>query len=592
MVQERPARVERRLSAILAADVAGYTRLMHSDEEATHAKLAALLASAINPTIAEHGGRIVKNTGDGFLAEFPSAVEAVRAAVNFQARIHELTIGDAEDRRIAFRVGINIGDIIAEPHDIFGNDVNIAARLESIAEPGGICISSSAYDHVRGKVAVEFGDMGEQTLRNIARPVHVYAMVRENAGPVTCARRMRASAPRLSIVVLPFANLSGSAKQDYFADGITESLTTDLSRINGTFVIACNTAFTFKGKAIDVQQLGRELNVRYVLEGSVQRAENQVRVIVQLIDAEARSHLWADRFDKPVAKFDMQDEIVARLGIALDAQLIEAEARRAELSPKPGAVDLIFQGRSWWNRGTTLENMVRAKAYFERALVLDPGNIEALVGTASVDAASGANFMDVDVGARLAAAEAILIKVLSKSPRHASAHMYLAAVQSCTNRAALAIGECEQALALDRNLADAHVIMGLAKLFIGRGPETEAHIKEALRLSPRDSRAYRWMFIIGVAKQVLGADAEAIVWLRRCVEANWSYPVGHFSLAAALVAIGSLEEAQAAARAGLALDPAFTIRRLGSMRVSDDPTFRAAVKRIFHDMRMAGLPKE
>src|SRR5436309_4267912 len=281
MVQERPVRVERRLSAILAADVAGYSRLMHDDEEATHAKLTALLANSVEPAIAEHGGRIVKNTGDGFLAEFPSAVEAVRAALQFQTRVKELTIGDVEDTRIAFRVGVNIGDVIVEPHDIFGDGVNIAARLEGIAEPGGICISSSAYDQVRGKVGVEFTDLGEQNLKNIARPIRAYAVALEGLSPVTkvgSTTPSSLSAPRLSMVVLPFANIGGDPEQDYFVDGVTESLTTDLSRINGSFVIARNSAFSYKGKSIDVRQIGRELNVRYALEGSVQRGASRFRV--------------------------------------------------------------------------------------------------------------------------------------------------------------------------------------------------------------------------------------------------------------------------------------------------------------------------
>ena len=281
MVQERPVRVERRLSAILAADVAGYSRLMHDDEEATHAKLTALLKDAVYPAITEHSGRIVKNTGDGFLAEFPSAVEAVRAAVQFQTRIHDLTNDDAEERRVAFRVGINIGDVIAEPHDIFGDDVNIAARLESIAEPGGICTSSSVYDHVRGKVSIEFADLGEQNLKNIARPVRAYAAFLDGGlGPGTRSGSTTSSppsAPRLSIVVLPFANLSDDPGQDYFVDGVTESLTTDLSRISGSFVIGRHTAFTYKGRAVDLKQVGRELNVLYVLEGSVQRCGGRLR---------------------------------------------------------------------------------------------------------------------------------------------------------------------------------------------------------------------------------------------------------------------------------------------------------------------------
>ena len=349
-------RVERRLAAILVADVAGYSRLMHNDEEATHARFTGLMAGTIAPAITGYGGRIVKNTGDGFLADFPSAVDAVRAATLFQDRVRELSIGEGEDTRLAFRVGINIGDVIVGAHDIFGDGVNIAARLEGIAEPGGICLSSSAYDQVRGKVAVEFSDLGEQNLKNISSPdtglCRRPGWVRRGGTRAAAPTPGRLSAPRLSIVVLPFANIGGDPEQDYFVDGVTESLTTDLSRISGSFVIARNTAFTYKGKSLDVRQIGRELNVRYVLEGSVQRSGNRLRVNVQLIDAETGNHLWAERFDKPVADlFDMQDEIVARLANALDAQLIEAEARRAERALNPDAMDLYFQGKACWNKG-------------------------------------------------------------------------------------------------------------------------------------------------------------------------------------------------------------------------------------------------
>ena len=367
MVQERPVRVERKLSAILAADVAGYSRLMHDDEEATHTRLTALLTGSVSPVITEHGGRIVKNTGDGFLAEFPSTVEAVRAAVQFQARIAKLTLNEAEERRIAFRVGVNIGDVIVEPHYIFGDGVNVAARLESIAEPGGICISSAAYDQVRGKVRVEFADMGEQNLKNIARPVRAYAVVWDGPSAATQALRVRPSSlspPRLSIVVLPFVNLSGDAEQDYFVDGVTESLTTDLSRIGGSFVIARNTAFSFKGHTFDVRQVGRELNVRYVLEGSVQRGGQRLRVNVQLVDTETGNNLWAERFEKPVTDlFDMQDEIVSQLANTLNAQLIAAEARRAERSLNPNALDLYFQGMACWNKRWTPAYSTHARSF-------------------------------------------------------------------------------------------------------------------------------------------------------------------------------------------------------------------------------------
>jgi TolB-like protein/class 3 adenylate cyclase len=596
MVQERPIRVERRLSAILAADVAGYSRLMHSDEEPTHAKLRALLAETVEPAIAEHGGRIVKNTGDGFLAEFPSAVEAVRAAVQFQARIKELTIGEVEDSRIAFRVGINIGDVIVEPHDIFGDGVNIAARLESIAKPGGVCISSVVHDQVQGKVGVEFADLGEQDLKNIRRPVRVYAVVRDgSSNPTTPAERASPAAispPRLSIVVLPFANLSGDPEQDYFVDGVTESLTTDLSRISGSFVIGRHTAFTYKGKAVDLKQIGRELNVRYVLEGSVQRGGSRLRVNVQLIDAETGNHLWAERFDEPVADlFDMQDEIVSRLANTLNTQLIEAEARRAERSLNPDALDLFFQGEACLNKGMTFEYMMQGRHFYERALALEPDNIDALVGTGGVDMTCASTSMVDNRDALLAAAEATLTKALSMAPRHALAHLFLGVAQMITNRPAQGIRECEHALALDRNLAEAHACIGLGKYLLGLGAETEAHVNEAFRLSPRDTGAFRWMQFVGIAKLQVGADAEAIIWLQRCLEANRNHAVAHFQLAAALALLGRLNEAQVAVNAGLALNPAFTVRRLLNTVSNDDAAYLAGRERICEGMRMAGVPE-
>jgi TolB-like protein/class 3 adenylate cyclase/Tfp pilus assembly protein PilF len=595
MPQEPRSRIERRLSAILAADVAGYSRLMHHDEEATHAKLTALLKDAVNPAIGEHGGRIVKNTGDGFLAEFPSAVEAVRAAMLFQTRIHELTIGHAEDRRLRFRVGINIGDVIVEPHDIFGDGVNIAARLESIAEPGGICISSSAYDQVLGKITVEFVDLGEQRLKNIARPVRAYAVVGEKPTAATHAERERRgalSAPRLSIVVLPFANLSGDPEQDYFVDGVTESLTTDLSRISGSFVIGRHTAFTYKGKLVDLRQIGRELNVRYALEGSVQRGGNRLRVNVQLVDAQTGAHLWADRFDKPIADlFDMQDEIVARLANTLRAELTDAEAKRAKQSPHPNSMDLFFQGIASWNKGWTPEYMAQARSFFERALELDPANIEAMVWLASIDVTRAASYLVDDRAAHLREAEANLLKALSLAPNHPGAHLTLGSLLVGTNRVTQGIAECERALALDRNLASAHGIIGEAKLFLGRGAETEAHMNEALRLSPHDVLAFRWLSGVAFSKLQIDADAEALRWFRRSIEANRNYPMTHFGLATALALLDSLDEAKATARAGLALNPTFTIRRFRAGVSTDNPTYLAKRERVYQGMRMAGVPE-
>jgi TolB-like protein len=485
--------------------------------------------------------------------------------------------------------------VIVEPHDIFGDGVNIAARLESVAEPGGITISSSAYDQVRGKVGVEFADLGEQNLKNISRPVRAYAVTQDGLGPAKKGGSPMpnpSSAPRLSIVVLPFSNIGGEPEQDYFVDGVTESLTTDLSRINGSFVIGRHTAFTLKGKAVDLKQIGRELNTRYVLEGSVQRGGNRLRVNVQLTDAETGNHLWAERFDKPVVDlFDMQDEIVSRLANALNTQLVEAEARRAERTLHPDAMDLYFQGRACLYKGLTRARLGQARGFFERALALDPGNIEALVGTAVVDFNRGANFFTDDRAAPFATAEASLIKALSAAPQHAQAHISLGAVHIYTARAAQGIAECEQALALDRNLAQAHAFIGMAKNFLGRSEETEADIKEALRLSPRDIFANRWMMFAGAAKLWHGADAEAVGWLRRSIDANRNFPLAHFHLATALALQGRLDEARAAAKAGLTLDPGFTIRRYRANALSDNPNYLAGRERSYQGMHIAGVPE-
>jgi TolB-like protein len=393
-------------------------------------------------------------------------------------------------------------------------------------------------------------------------------------------------------VVLPFANIGGGSEQDYFVDGVTESLTTDLSRISGAFVIARNTAFTFKGKAVDVKKLGRELNVRYVLEGSVQRGGNRLRVNVQLIDAETGNHLWAERFDKPAADLlDIQDEIISRLANKLNAELIAAEARRADRSPRPDAMDRYFQGWACLNRGATPENIAQAQRFFECALVLDPCCVEALVSAAWVNIQAVNNQIVDDRTARLAAAEMALLKALSLAPNHAEANRNLGVVQIYSNRVAQGIAQCERALTLDRNMATAHGWIGLAKYFIGRNAETEAHIHEALRLSPHDVSAYAWMMFAGIAKLYNGADAEAVAWLRRSVEANRNYPLSQFYLAAALANLGELDEANATARAGLALHPGFTISRYRASAGCDHPAYLAGRERTYEGLRKAGVPE-
>jgi TolB-like protein len=593
MEQEQPARVGRRLAAIVAADVAGYSRLMGLDEVGTahtlreHRKVTDAL-------VAKHGGRLVKTTGDGVLLEFPSVVDAVEYAVAVQAVMVQRNEVIPQDRRMLFRIGINLGDILIEGDDILGDGVNVAARLEGIAEPGGICVSSSAYEQVCGKVAVEFTDLGEQTLKNIARPIRAYAVGLD--ANTDRAVPPPSSAPRLSIVVLPFTNIGGDPEQEYFVDGVTESLTTDLSRISGAFVIARNTAFTFKGKALGVKKLGRELNVRYVLEGSVQHGGNRLRLNVQLIDAETGNHLWAERFDKPVADLlDMQDEIVSRLANTLDARLMAAEARRAESALHPSSMDAYFQGRANLNKGITPEYLSRAQGFFERALALDPGNVDALWGAALVDASIAASFFTDDPTAHFMVAEAAATKAVSIAPDNASAHFALGVVYILTNRVTQGIAECEQALALDLNLADAHGMIGWGKVLLGRMAEAEGHINEALRLSPRDIFAFRWLAFVGFAKLQLGADEEAVAWLRRSIEANRNFPFAHFDLAAALALLGRLDEARAAAQAGLGLNPTFTVRRFleaaANARGLSDPANLAGHERILEGMRLAGVPE-
>jgi TolB-like protein/Flp pilus assembly protein TadD len=587
MEQDQPVRVGRRLAAIVAADVAGYSRLMGLDEVGT-ARMLREHRKVPDALVAKHGGRIVKTTGDGVLLEFPSVVDAVECAVAVQAVMAERNQGIPEDRRMLYRIGINLGDILIEGDDILGDGVNVAARLEGIAQPGGICVSSSAYEQVRGKVAVEFTDLGEQTLKNIARPVRSYAVGLSPIAHQTAP--LPSSAPRLSIVVLPFANIG--PEQEYFVDGVTESLTTDLSRISGSFVIARNTAFTFKGRAVDVKQIGRDLNVRYALEGSMQRGRNRVRVNVQLIDTETGKHLWAERFDKPIADlFEMQDAIVSRLANAIDTELVVAEAQRAEHLLSPDAVDFYFLGRACLNRAQTPQSLMETRGFFERALALDAKNVEALVGMAIVDTIIGYADMSGDRNVHLSAAETALAKALAMSPNHALAHATLGAVQIVTDRVLQGIAECQRALELDHNLAAAHALIGHAKHHLGRSAETEAHVDDAVRLSPRDAFLPWWINWVGFSKLALDDCVAAASCFQRSIEVNRNNSYGHLALASTLVQLGRLDEAKAALQQGLALDPHLTLSRLRSNTANLSSASLRGRDRFLEGLRIAGMPE-
>jgi TolB-like protein/tetratricopeptide (TPR) repeat protein len=579
---------------------------MGRDESGTVARLLHHMNGRLAPAIERRGGRVIRLKGDGALIEFASAVDALAAAIEFQQAVAEANRGQPEDDAIVFRVGIHLGDVIVDGADIYGDDVNVAARLETAAPPGGIVVSRALRDAVDGRLEATLHTMGDLALRNIERPIQAFRVEwKVEDWPVSpavpspltgAAPRPGPPAhpepPRLSIVLLPFANFGGDPDHEYFVDGVTESLTTDLSRMSGMLVIARNTAFTYKGKSVDVVQVGRELNTRFALEGSVQRSGTRMRVNVQLIETGSGNHVWAERFDKPLGDlFDMQDEVVARLARQLGTQLISAEARRAERAPNPDSLDLYFQGMAALNKGNTPGNLEQARGLFERALKLDPGNIEALVWGAYVDALEASLYAADDRAARLAAAERALTTALSLAPEHAAAHLFLGLVQIQTNRAVQGIASCEQALALDRNLAPAHAMIGLAKYRIGRSEETEAHIQEALRLSPRDSFVAAWLSIAGDAKLFLGSDEEAITRLRGALSFNPNNPYTNFLLAAALAHLGRLDEAQAAVQAGLSLNPGFNMRRYRAGAASDNPTFLTQRERVIDGMRKAGVPE-
>jgi adenylate cyclase len=633
----------RKLAAILVSDVAGYSRLAGADEDRTLARLRTLRSDLIDPIISVHHGRVVKRTGDGSIIEFRSVVDAVRCAVEVQTAMIERNAGVPPDKRIEFRVGVHLGDVVEESDgDLMGDGVNIAARLEGIAKPGAICLSEDAYRQVKGRLDLKVSDLGLTQLKNIAEPIRVYALEvgvqahAKVATPGAPAQRSAANVPRrrsvlafsalaialllaagaaawhfvganrstpiastpsaeaahLSIVVLPFTNLSGDPTQDYFADGITENLTTDLSRLSGSFVIARNTAFTYKGKSVDAKEIGKELGVRYVLEGSVQRDQNQVRVNAQLIDATTGGHLWAERFDKPLSNlFSMQDEIVASLASQLGVELITDEARRAERAPAPDSMDLYLQGMAWYNKGRNPADVDRARGFFERALALDPDNLDAALGKAMADFQIAVGYSVDDRFERLHSIEAQLNRVLSQSPNNAGAHFLMGRILNQTNRQAQAIEELNRALTLNPNLASAHALIGLAKLYAGHPEETESHELEALRASPRDTDAYFWVGWMAEAKLYLGAYEDALNLCHRSIELNRNYPTRFSYCAAVLVELGRLDEAKNEVKAGLALDLNFTLRRYRDGAQSDNPVFLKGRERIIEDIRKAGVPE-
>jgi TolB-like protein/class 3 adenylate cyclase len=528
----------RRLAAILAADVVGYSRLMGADEEGTHERFRAHLVELIDPKIREHHGRIVKTTGDGVLAEFASVVGAVRCAGEIQRAMAGRDLDLAEERRLRFRIGINLGDVIVDGGDIYGDGVNIAVRLEGLAAPGSICISGTVRDHIGDRLPYAFEDMGEQSVKNIARPVRVYALRPEGiAGLPTAGSSITSSspavtAPRLSIVVLPFTNLSDDREQQYFADGIIEDLTTDLSRLAGMLVISRNTAFTYRNKSTDTKQIGRELGVRYVLEGSVRRSGNRVRINAQLIDAETDAHLWADRFERATGDlFALQNEITSQLANALRVELIAAEGARP--TEHPDALDYILRGRAVLFGPQTPDTHSEAINLFERALALHPRSADAqsrLASTLVIRVLDfGSNSRDDDIKR----ADELATQAVATSPRSALARVAKGHVLRAQNRWHEAISEYEAALALNGNLVSALHALAVCKLFTGLVDEVIPLEQEAIRISLRDPFIVFWYLAIGVVHLLQSRIDEAIVWLEKARSAMPSVPIVRGSLASA-----------------------------------------------------------
>jgi adenylate cyclase len=628
------ARVERRLAAILAADVAGYSRLMGIDEEGTLARLKGHRRGLVDPKIAEHHGRIVKTTGDGMLVEFASVVDTLRCAVEVQRGMAERNAEVPQDKRIEFRVGIHQGDIILDGDDIFGDGVNVAARLETLAEPGGICVSGRVQEDACGKLDIPFEDMGEQPLKNISRPVRVYrvvpngprgALANENtaflsrgwkairsrrAGVALLAAllvvfgaaywRFQWSEPqsspahRLSMVVLPFKNLSDEPEQGYFAEGITDDLTADLSRIEDSFVIAANTARTYKDT--DPKRVGRELGVNYLLDGSVRRTGSTVRINARLIDARTGAEIWSERFDGDWTKsMQLQDIITGRLARRFDLELINQESHGAEIARPntPDAVDLAMRGWAVLNQPYSREQLAQSRGLFEQALQIEPGLPKALVGWADA-LATEVNYRWTDTPAdQLQRAEDAIARVLSLFPNDAMAHFVKGEIQRAKGRnVEIAVSAYEAAIDLNPSLAPAYGALGGAKIRVGRSAEAFAPLQMAIKLSPRDPLLNTWYFYICHAHSHLGQFEQAIDWCRKSIAVK-PFWIAYADLAANYAWTGRQSEAQAAVAELRRMRPDYTVARWleDGNGWSENTVFRSEFQRIAEGLHKAGLPE-
>ena len=551
--------VERRLAAILAADVAGYSRLMGADEEGTHERLRALFREVIDPKTKEHRGRIVKNTGDGMLVEFPSVVDAVRCAVAVQGEMAGRNADVPTDGRIEFRIGINLGDVIVEAGDIFGDGVNVAARLEALAEPGRICVSRVVRDQVRDKLDFAFEDLGEQQVKNIARPVRVYRVM-PNSGALSLELLNEAPAlpDKPSVAVLPFTNMSSDPEQEFFADGVAEDIITTMSRYPSLFVIARNSSFTYKGRAVHVKQIGRELGVRYVLEGSLRKSGNRIRVTGQLIEAESGNHVWAERYDRDLAEiFAVQDEITEAVTTAIAPAIANAERQRAMRRP-PGSLDAwgAYQCGLWHLSKFTADDTELAQKFFERAIALDPSFAGGYSGLAAAQIQAASTFISGD-----------LAEVIKSAAGHARRAVALdaadAEARTCLGRVLLLQGnyegarvEVERALAISPNLASAHGMLGSTLIFSGHPREGLVALERGIRLDPRDPRSGISINQVVLSLYFAREYEAAIAAAKQVIHSYPDHPLVYRWLAAALGQAGRIDEAKEALAKAIAIAPA------------------------------------
>ncbi len=547
------ARVDRRLAAIMAGDIAGYSRLMGIDEEGTLRQLKAHRKELIDLKITEHRGRIVKTTGDGMLVEFVSVVDAVRYAVDVQRGMAERNADVAPDRRIEFRIGINVGDIISDANDIYGDGVNVAARLEALAEPGGILVSRNVYDQVRDKLSFGFEDLGEQTVKNIARPIGVHRVsLAENAPAMvkSAAAATKSELPttdRPSIAVLPFANMSGDPEQEYFADGISEDIITGLSKLRWFFVIARNSSFTYKGKAVDVKRVARELGVRYVLEGSVRKGGNRVRITAQLIDAATSNHIWADRYDGDLADvFALQDEITEKVVAAIEPKLLEAESIRSQnRSPEDlGAWDMVIQANALFWR-LTMGETEAAISLLREATARYPNYGPAHSILAFVLLISGYLGWSVLEQQSLEASR-LAARAAQLDDSDPWAHLALGFVAFVRRQTKVATAEFRRALELNPNFAAAHGYLGWALAFDGQSNKATKHLEEAIRMSPHDQQNAIFNTGLAVIHYLDGHYAKAVEYSSKSLQQRSAFTAGHRIHVASLAQNGQIDEAREA----------------------------------------------